>query len=412
MRVLISAYACNKGGDLSLHPGEDLVGWQIATKVARNHEVWVLTEEYNKVKHDVVPPNMHIVYIRIPFLFEILYKIDFLRRIYYYLWQIKAYFVGRKLDKMYNFDIVHHLTFGNDWMPSFVGAFLGKPFLWGPIGGGQKTPKPLKKEYTVIGNFKEFVRDFAQFIGRHFLISRRLTAKRAKKILVCNEETKKCFPQNLRNKIDYFPVNGLSEEELQLLSQRRKQESEPFRVLTAGRLHRLKGFGLVIKAFAKFKEKVGEIPCELIIVGDGEERKNLFKLVKKLDIENSVKFKGWLSREELLEEYTKADVFVFLSFRDGGGAVVVEAMGAGLPVIALNSGGPGFHIKSDWGFLVEPDKPSVVVEKTAEILERLYRDEGLRASLGRRAMERVKEYYLWEKLANRIDAYYREILDK
>jgi len=138
MRVLISAYACNKGGDLSLHPGEDLVGWQIATKVARNHEVWVLTEEYNKVKHDVVPPNMHIVYIRIPFLFEILYKIDFLRRIYYYLWQIKAYFVGRKLDKMYNFDIVHHLTFGNDWMPSFVGAFLGKPFLWGPIGGGQK----------------------------------------------------------------------------------------------------------------------------------------------------------------------------------------------------------------------------------------------------------------------------------
>ncbi len=412
MRVLISAYACNKGGDLSLHPGEDLVGWQIATKVARNHEVWVLTEEYNKVKHDVVPPNMHIVYIRIPFLFEILYKIDFLRRIYYYLWQIKAYFVGRKLDKKYNFDIVHHLTFGNDWMPSFVGAFLGKPFLWGPIGGGQKTPKPLKKEYTVIGNFKEFVRDFAQFIGRHFLISRRLTAKRAKKILVCNEETKRCFPQELQCKIDYFPVNGLSEEEFQLLSQNNKGEGEPFRILTAGRLHRYKAFGLVIKSFARFKERVGEVPCELVIVGDGEEKKNLTDLAKKLGVEDNVKFLGWLSRERLLEEYTKGDVFVYLSLREGGGAVVVEAMGAGIPVVTLKIGGPGLHVRPDCGFLVEPDEPHAVVEKTAEILEHLYRDGNLRASLGQKARERVKECYLWEKLANRIEGYYREILAK
>jgi glycosyltransferase involved in cell wall biosynthesis len=412
MRVLISAYACNAGGDLSLHPGEDLVGWQIASRIARNHEVWVLTEMYNKAKHDVVPPNMHIVYVRIPVLFEILYKVDFLRRVYYYLWQVKAYFVGRSLHKKFNFDIVHHLTFGNDWMPSFVGAFLGKPFLWGPIGGGQKTPKPLRKEYTLIGNLKEFVRDFAQFVGRHFLISRKLTAKRAKKILVCNEETKRCFPQELHHKIDYFPVNGLSEEEFQFLSQRNKQEGEPFRILTAGRLHRLKGFGLVIKAFARFKERVGEAPCELVIVGDGEEKKNLTDLAKGLGVKNSVKFLGWLSREKLLEEYTRADVFVFLSFRDGGGAVVVEAMGAGLPVVALKSGGPGFHVGPGWGFLVEPDEPHNVVEKTAEILELLYKDENLRVSLGKKARERVKEYYLWEKLADRIENYYREILEE
>ena len=93
------------------------------------------------------------------------YKIEFGQRIYYYLWQIKAWRVARRLHKEMGFDIAHHVTFGNDWIASYIGAFLPVPFICGPVGG-QRTPRQLWSEYTAYGRFAEAARNIAQWFGR------------------------------------------------------------------------------------------------------------------------------------------------------------------------------------------------------------------------------------------------------
>jgi len=98
-------------------------------------------------------------------------------------------------------------------MPSFIGGiclFL----LYGACWGGQKTPKSLFKEYTFKGKIAELVRDTAQWMGRHLLLSRRRCLREAKAILVCNYETRTKIPKKFLHKVHLFPVNGISEDDL------------------------------------------------------------------------------------------------------------------------------------------------------------------------------------------------------
>jgi hypothetical protein len=120
-------------------------------QLARFHDLWVITHSYNEAGISEALgakplPNVRFHFVELPRAMRWLYRIEFGQRIYYYLWQIKAWRVARKLHRKVRFDAAHHLTFGNDWIPSFIGAFLPVPFIWGPVGGGQRTPKPLLKE--------------------------------------------------------------------------------------------------------------------------------------------------------------------------------------------------------------------------------------------------------------------------
>jgi glycosyltransferase involved in cell wall biosynthesis len=85
-------------------------------------------------------------------------------------------------------------------------------------------------------------------------------------------------------------------------------------------------------------------------------------------------------------------------------------MSAGKPVIGLDSGGPGFHIRPEWGLKISPRNPQQVVRDLAESLEKLSLDEGLRSRLGQAARKRAGEFYLWDQLGERLFDIYRETL--
>lgn len=69
---------------------------------------------------------------------------------------------------------------------------------------------------------------------------------------------------------------------------------------------------------------------------------------------SNVVFSGWLSQEKCAIKLQQADALVLPSLREPGGAVVMEAMAVGLPVIATNWGGPADYLNSACGILVEP----------------------------------------------------------
>ena len=109
-----------------------------------------------------------------------------------------------------------------------------------------------------------------------------------------------------------------------------------------------------------------------------------------------------MPRQELIARMTDCDVFLFPSLREGGGIVVIEAMACGKPVVALNAAGPGFHVQPEWGIKIEPRNPAQVVDDLALALERLQADPDLRLRLGRAARRRAEDFYLWDRLGERL----------
>ena len=136
MKILLSAYACEPG-----RGSESGVGWNMAKALAREHQVWVLTSHTHQHFIDAEleqhpDPNLRVAYVD-PFGWILNWQTK-PRGVYvhYYLWQIWAYVVARKLHRKERLDVAHHLTYMKYSMPSFV-SLLPIPFFMGPVGGGE-----------------------------------------------------------------------------------------------------------------------------------------------------------------------------------------------------------------------------------------------------------------------------------
>ncbi|MFZ6017572.1 MAG: glycosyltransferase family 4 protein [Nitrospirota bacterium] len=389
------------------------MGWNVVQQLGRFHQIWVLTHSQNRqgIEEELrrMPlSNVGFYYIDLPGWLSFLQRFQGGIQIYAYLWQLKAYFVARRLHRRFQFDVFHHVTYANDWMANFIGALLPVPYIRGPGGGAHRTPKAFLREYSLRGRLWERLRAAGQWLFRHdpfFILSQR----RARVILVCNPEALKAIPRKWQHKAFLFPVNGISSRDLSL-NEPSERDDEKFRILSAGKLLRLKGFALAIQAFKGFAERCPE--AEFIIIGDGPELLRLKALVEKLGLQPQVQFEGWLPREELLIRMQSCDVFLFPSLRDGGGAVVVEAMASGKPVICLDIGGPGLHVVEECGIKVTPRSPEQAVADMTRALERLYTDKELRLRMGKEARARAEQVYHWDRLGERLLKIYQEALDK
>jgi len=85
-------------------------------------------------------------------------------------------------------------------------------------------------------------------------------------------------------------------------------------------------------------------------------------------------------------------------------------MAASKPVVCLNTGGPGTHIKSEWGFKINPESPGAAATELAQTLELLYKDKQLRTSLGEAGRARAENEYHWDRLGDRLMNIYQQAL--
>ena len=107
----------------------------------------------------------------------------------------------------------------------------------------------------------------------------------------------------------------------------------------------------------------------------------------------------------------QADTMIFPSLRESGGAVVMEAMAVGLPVIATNWGGPADYLNSTCGILVEPDSREGFVKGLTEAMLMLAHSPELRQSMGSAGYSRVREHFDWERKVDRIIEIYQQTID-
>lgn len=151
-----------------------------------------------------------------------------------------------------------------------------------------------------------------------------------------------------------------------------------FRFLNVALISSNKGQDTLLYAMSKLVRAGADV--ELRIVGDGDLRASLARLVVELGISSNVAFLGTLGRDRVVEEMQSADAFVLSSRHETFGVVLIEALACGLPVIATTCGGPECIVGSDDGLLVPPnDVPALVVAMEQMMVQRsTYSEAGLR----------------------------------
>ncbi|MGC8947525.1 MAG: glycosyltransferase family 4 protein [Anaerolineae bacterium] len=158
-----------------------------------------------------------------------------------------------------------------------------------------------------------------------------------------------------------------------------------YRVITVCRLVRWKGVNELIEVIAALHE-VG-----LIIVGDGPERANLESLVQKLGITDRVYFAGEVPRQQVITYLRACDLFVLNSRYEGLPHVVLEAMAAGLPVVATAVGGTPEVVEDEVsGLLISPGDTNGL----RDALVRLLSNESLHRRLVENARVRLANFSL------------------
>lgn len=171
---------------------------------------------------------------------------------------------------------------------------------------------------------------------------------------------------------------------------------------SVGRLDRVKGHATLVRAFAEVLPR--HPGAHLILTGEGEERAAHETLAAGLGVSERVWFLGW--RRDVAELLEVMDLFVLPSVNEGMGRAVVEAMAAGLAVVATRVGGvPQMVNDGVTGLLVPPEDPA----QLATAIDRLLSRPEEREAMGRAGRSEAPSFSA-EAMCERTDALYRRLL--
>lgn len=161
--------------------------------------------------------------------------------------------------------------------------------------------------------------------------------------------------ENLMQKMVVIP-NAIDPERFRIQSANSDGNIKPF-IFSFGRFDDQKGMDLLIRAFAKIKDR---FVFNLIIAGEGPDRKLLEDIINENGLEKRVVLLGRITQEEVVLRLKNADFVVIPSRWEAFGISVLEALAAGKPVLATNVGGiPELIHQSETGLLCEPDVESL-----------------------------------------------------
>lgn len=176
-------------------------------------------------------------------------------------------------------------------------------------------------------------------------------------------------------------------------------------ILSASSLIKTKGIRLNIMAVNILVKKYPDL--QYIIIGDGEEMPQLYDLVQSLNLQEHVKFLGWMSHENVIEHMLACNIFSLPSYKEGFGIVYIEAMSCGKPVIAVKGEGIEDVIEDNQnGFLVRPQN----VEDIVETIDFLFRNPEKAEIFGSNGKNTVLGNYTWHRNAEKTIRMYDEIL--
>jgi glycosyltransferase involved in cell wall biosynthesis len=274
---------------------------------------------------------------------------------YYFFWQLAAIPKVKKLHSVWAFEAAHHATFASNKMPCALAYCKNLRFVLGPIGGATNTPIKFWRYLGTLGILQEIVRRFFNLIFSGF---GKTAVKKSSVAFALNQDTANYY-SNIRT-LDIWP-NAFVSNFFSTDYSKIKNYSMSKIVLCVGRLVPWKGWHLALDVFSRLDKS-----HELMIVGKGWDLKRLKRIARRKNIERRVRFLGQLKQDDLKNLYQAAHVMLFPSFHDSCGWVVAEALELGLPVLAMDLGGPR-EILEKYNMPLIEHKKNHVLEQFVEL---------------------------------------------
>lgn len=401
LKVLLCCYACDPG-----YGSEPGMGWNFASHIAKSHHVHVLVEEEKfKEKLLIFSQEYPDAVKNITFHFLPKTRHRSLRKIwppsYYWFyreWHKRAYQYAKKLDQTEDFDIVHQITLSGFREPGYLWK-LGKPFIWGPLGGFTDTPWCLMSSLGWKGALHFGIRNIINYFHKRWGCSPKAAAAHSHTILTSTT-------QAVREIHNYWHRDALLMNEVGLETRHTvytpqpHASDSPLRICWAGEHIPRKALDILLHALTQCKEKM-----VLHVLSKGPRMQAWKKLARKLGLEQIVIFHGFVPREEAFRIMASSHVFCITSVREDTSTVVFEAFRYGLPIIAMDHCGFATVINESCGIKIPIHSRKQVISDYARHLDFLATHEAERQLLSKGALKRCSDF-TWEAKMEVLNAVY------
>lgn len=167
--------------------------------------------------------------------------------------------------------------------------------------------------------------------------------------------------------------------------------------VSIGRLIPRKGYMSLLAAWKDISN------AQLFILGDGPLMAKMAAFIKENQLENRVRLLGFVSEEEKLQLLRLANMYVSAAKHEGFGIVFIEAMDAGLPIVATNDGGQRDFLSNDNALLVPPDTTDAITKAINTLID----DQPLRTRMGDANRQKAKSFYI-----DKTTAQFEEVLER
>jgi glycosyltransferase involved in cell wall biosynthesis len=178
------------------------------------------------------------------------------------------------------------------------------------------------------------------------------------------------------------------------------------RLLFVGRFNAFKNVETLLKALGLVAAQ-NITNFELHLVGDGERRSSLERLVVEQGLTKRVRFLGWVEREKIVEHYRRADLFVTATTWEGMPNTVLEGMACGLPVVATRASGLDELVTEGVnGYLVDINDPVALAERLADLIDNPYE----RQRMGKESRKIAEREFAWDYITQQYVEIYQNII--
>lgn len=383
--------------------------------VKKGHEVMVLCpsikgKKYQEIDAETGARMVYLRSVRFPFYPDQINKVPDKKKIVgvplprlayrYGLWVAPyPYLEMKKALKKFNPDVIHNQTAET---VALAGRYYAKKYDIAMVSTGHAYPDNLTSQVKLLKPVKRpidaVLRTYMASFLKHSEYATMPTEMAIGDLVPKKRKRFKVTVEALSNGVDlseFYPKKAEDE----IYEKYGLKKSIPI-VLYVGRVDPEKSIAVVVESFALLLDQIPE--AQLVIVGDGTDLAGLKKQVKKMRIENAVKFLGKVLPPELNRLYRVGWLFATASKTETQGIVLIEAAATGLPLVAVDAGAVGeLCVDGVNGFLCEPDN----VEMMAEAMGKILLDKKLRENFKKESLAIAKKHDLSATIARFIEIY-------
>ena len=263
-----------------------------------------------------------------------------------------------------------------------------------------KVHSVVKRSHLVITWHEVWGDYWFEYLGKKGIFGwsvEKLTTKLTEGNVAVSERTKRDLERiGVKGDVQVIP-NGIDFGEIEKI----KASEEESDIIFTGRLIKEKNVDVLSRAINLVREEIPDVKC--MIIGDGPEKKDLEKLTLDLDLENNIKFMGFLENYDDVISYMKSSkVFVLPSTREGFGIVALEANACGLPVVTVN------HERNAVCDFITEGNGFICELSEEEIVKKIFMGLDRKMDRERKCIENAKRYD-WDRIANLIEPFYKAV---